>query len=64
VVDLEEILRNAIVYGQPITHRPFKKILIVLEGNIEPTGGLTPGATFVPVPPLFGVHQYPPIIYL
>ena len=35
VVDLEEMLRNAIVYGHPITYRPYNKILIVIEGNIK-----------------------------
>jgi serine palmitoyltransferase len=30
--DLEKQLRNAIVVGQPHTHRPYKKILIMCEG--------------------------------
>lgn len=29
---LEKQLRDAIVHGQPRTHRPWKKILIVVEG--------------------------------
>lgn len=29
---LEKLLREAIVHGQPRTHRPWKKILIVVEG--------------------------------
>lgn len=29
---LEKLLRDAIVHGQPRTHRPWKKILIVVEG--------------------------------
>jgi len=29
---LEEILRNAIVNGQPRSHRPWKKIIIIVEG--------------------------------
>lgn len=29
---LEEQLRDAVVHGQPRTHRPWKKILIVVEG--------------------------------
>lgn len=29
---LEAVLRRAIVEGQPRTHRPWKKILIVVEG--------------------------------
>lgn len=30
--NLEELLREAVVYGQPRTRRPWKKILIVVEG--------------------------------
>ena len=30
--DLEHVLRSSIIEGQPITHRPWKKILIVVEG--------------------------------
>jgi serine palmitoyltransferase len=30
--DLEEKIKNAIVYGQPKTHRPWKKIMIIVEG--------------------------------
>lgn len=29
---LEKQLRDAIVHGQPRTHRPWKKILILVEG--------------------------------
>ncbi|KAJ3606938.1 hypothetical protein NHX12_026454 [Muraenolepis orangiensis] len=32
MVSLEKLLRDAIVHGQPRTHRPWKKILIVVEG--------------------------------
>ena len=32
MADLEQILRNSIVMGQPRTRRPWKKILIVVEG--------------------------------
>lgn len=30
--DLEKKLREAIIYGQPRTSRPWKKILVVVEG--------------------------------
>lgn len=30
--NLEKLLREAVVYGQPRTRRPWKKILIVVEG--------------------------------
>lgn len=32
MVDLERILKQAVIEGQPRTHRPWKKILIVIEG--------------------------------
>ncbi|CDW52485.1 serine palmitoyltransferase 2 [Trichuris trichiura] len=32
LVDLEKKLRDAIVYGQPRTHKPYAKIIIVVEG--------------------------------
>lgn len=30
--DLEKKLKSAVIHGQPRTHRPWKKILIVVEG--------------------------------
>ncbi len=30
--DLEKVLRESIIQGQPRTHRPWKKILVVVEG--------------------------------
>jgi len=32
MVDLESKLRDAVVYGQPHTCRPWKKIMIIVEG--------------------------------
>lgn len=32
VNDLEEKLKHSIINGQSITHRPWKKILIIVEG--------------------------------
>ena len=29
---LEDLLRDAVLYGQPLTYRPWKKILIMVEG--------------------------------
>ena len=40
VDDVEKKLRDAIVYGQPRTHRPFKKILIVVEGVYSMDGDM------------------------
>lgn len=30
--DLEKKIRSAIIEGQPRTHRPWKKIIIIVEG--------------------------------
>ncbi|VDQ01378.1 unnamed protein product [Trichobilharzia regenti] len=30
--DLERVLQDSVVYGRPRTHRPYKKILVVVEG--------------------------------
>jgi len=32
MVDLETKLRDEVVHGQPHTYRPWKKILIIVEG--------------------------------
>ena len=32
VADLEQKLRDAVIYGQARTHRPYRKILIIVEG--------------------------------
>ncbi|KAJ9589775.1 hypothetical protein L9F63_027966, partial [Diploptera punctata] len=40
VKNLEEILRESVVYGQPRTRRPWKKILIVVEGVFSMEGSI------------------------
>ncbi|KAG7247112.1 hypothetical protein CRUP_016919, partial [Coryphaenoides rupestris] len=40
MVSLEKMLRDAIVHGQPRTHRPWKKILIVVEGIYSMEGSI------------------------
>ena len=37
---LREVLRDAIVYGQPRHHRPWKKILVVVEGIYSMEGAI------------------------
>ncbi|TRY86585.1 hypothetical protein DNTS_018580 [Danionella cerebrum] len=37
---LEKLLRDAIVHGQPRTHRPWKKILIIVEGIYSMEGSI------------------------
>ncbi|PAA56786.1 hypothetical protein BOX15_Mlig012348g7, partial [Macrostomum lignano] len=41
IADVEAKLRDAIVYGQDRTRRPFKKILIVVEGVYSMEGSVT-----------------------
>lgn len=38
---LESVLRDAISQGQPRTHRPWKKILVIVEGLFSMEGTLT-----------------------
>jgi serine palmitoyltransferase len=38
--DLERVLRDAISQGQPRTHRPWKKILVVVEGLYSMEGSI------------------------
>ena len=38
--DLERVLRKAIIEGQPRTHRPWKKIMICVEGVYSMEGSL------------------------
>uniref|UniRef100_A0A8C6V415 serine C-palmitoyltransferase n=1 Tax=Naja naja TaxID=35670 RepID=A0A8C6V415_NAJNA len=37
---LEKLLKDAIAYGQPRTHRPWKKILIIVEGIYSMEGSI------------------------
>lgn len=37
---LESLLRQAIIKGQPRTHRPWKKILIIVEGIYSMEGSI------------------------
>ncbi|XP_064178502.1 serine palmitoyltransferase 2-like [Anguilla rostrata] len=40
IQSLEKLLRDAIVHGQPRTHRPWKKILILVEGIYSMEGSI------------------------
>jgi serine palmitoyltransferase len=39
---LEEVIRDAVIKGQPRTHRPWEKILIVVEGVYSMEGVICP----------------------
>lgn len=56
---LEDVLRNAIAEGQPRTHRPWKKIIVVVEGIYSMEGELCK------LPEIVGVcKKYKVYIYL
>ena len=38
--DLERILRTCIVQGQPRTHRPWKRMIVVVEGIYSMEGSI------------------------
>ncbi|KAM8947631.1 serine palmitoyltransferase 3 isoform 2-T2 [Pelodytes ibericus] len=40
MVNLEKLLRDAVVHGEPRTHRPWKKILILVEGIYSMEGSI------------------------
>jgi serine palmitoyltransferase len=56
--DLRELLREVISQGQPRTHRPWKKILIIVEGLYSMEG------TIVNLPELIELKkEFKVIIY-
>ena len=44
---LEAVLRQAVTDGQPRTHRPWKKILILVEGVYSMEGSVAPLPTII-----------------
>lgn len=40
MASLEKILRDSIIHGQPRTRRPWKKVLIVVEGVYSMEGSI------------------------
>lgn len=51
---LEKLLRDAIVHGQPRTHQPWKKILILVEGIYRWLNSLISGIPLI----IANVHLY------
>jgi serine palmitoyltransferase len=47
--DLEAVLRDAISQGQPRTHRPWKKILLVVEGLYSMEGNICKLPEFIEI---------------
>jgi len=56
--DLEAVIRRAILEGQPRTHRPWKKILIMCEGIYSMEGELCPLAKIVELKNKYRCYLY------
>ncbi|KAJ3320357.1 serine palmitoyltransferase component [Boothiomyces sp. JEL0866] len=56
--DLEAVLREAISQGQPRTHRPWKKILIVVEGLYSMEGNICKLPQFVDLKKKYKCYLY------
>lgn len=56
--DLEDILREAIVYGQPRTRRPWNRILVVVEGIYSMEGEYCDLRNVVTVCKKYGAYVY------
>ncbi|PIO67762.1 aminotransferase, class I/II [Teladorsagia circumcincta] len=55
---LEKILRNAIAYGNPKTHRPYKKILIIVEGIYSMEGSICNLPGVIALKKKYGAYLY------
>ncbi|KNC48256.1 serine palmitoyltransferase 2, variant [Thecamonas trahens ATCC 50062] len=56
--DLEAVLRHAIAYGQPRTHRPWKKIIVIVEGIYSMEGEICRLAEIVAVKKKYKAYLY------
>ncbi|KAK6024748.1 aminotransferase, class I/II [Ostertagia ostertagi] len=55
---LEKILRDAIAYGNPKTHRPYKKILIIVEGIYSMEGSICNLPGVIALKKKYGAYLY------
>merc|ERR1712070_1100162 len=55
---LEEVLREAIAYGRPRTRRPWRKILVMVEGIYSMEGEICNLKKIVQVCKKYGVYVY------
>lgn len=55
--DLRELLREVISQGQPRTHRPWKKILVIVEGLYSMEGTMVNLPELVELKKEFGVSR-------
>jgi serine palmitoyltransferase len=58
--DLESVLRDAISQGQPKTHRPWKKILLIVEGLYSMEGTLVDLPAVMELKKKYKVRAVPP----
>lgn len=58
VQDLERVVRHAIIDGQPRTHRPWNKILIVVEGIYSMEGEVCPLKEIVEIKKKYKCYLY------
>jgi serine palmitoyltransferase len=64
MVDLENLLREVISQGQPRTHRPWKKILIIVEGLYSMEGTLVDLPRLLQLKDIYKVPASPPFFFL
>ncbi|KAL3986152.1 Serine palmitoyltransferase 2 domain protein [Acanthocheilonema viteae] len=58
MVDLEKIICNAIVYGNPKTKKPFTKILIIVEGIYSMEGSICNLPAIIALKKKYGAYIY------
>jgi len=58
VQNLEQIIRNAIIKGHPRTHRPWKKIFIVVEGIYSMEGTVCKLPQILAIKKKYGAYLY------
>src|SRR3989338_1043921 len=56
--DLEKVVRNAIAYGRPRTHRPYGKIMIIVEGIYSMEGDILRLPEIVDIKKRYGCYLY------
>lgn len=56
--DLERVIRESIVEGQPRTHRPWRKIMILVEGIYSMEGEICKLPEIVKLKKKYKVHLY------
>lgn len=58
MADLEEAIRNAIVYGNSKTKKPFTKILIIVEGIYSMEGSICNLPAIIALKKKYGAYIY------